>query len=100
MIINIKNTQLMSIYVRRKKLKECDMSGTCGGDAGMSATTLSSFTIPGAGMGNVVPPAEGRLGSGDNFDALSKTPAVKSGILSGTTSKSNRYTVRKKKVKK
>lgn len=90
----------MSVYVRRKKLKECDMSGICGGDAGMTAATVSPFTIPGAGMGNVVPPAEGRTGSGDNFGALSKFPTAKSGISVGSVPKRNRYAVRKKKSKK
>lgn len=88
----------MSTYVRRKKLKECDMSGTCGGDAGMSAIGVSDFSSDTAiGMGNVIPPSEGRIGSGDNFNALTKGIATKSGFPSV---KGSRYTIRKKKSKK
>lgn len=62
----------MSTYLRRKKLRECDMSGCCGGDAGMSlpSAPFTSATMNVTGMGNIVPPSENTIGSGDNFNYI------------------------------
>ena len=89
----------MSVLVRKiKKLKECDMSGTCGGDAGMvtpsMSTPFSSAATNIGGMGNPVPPTENSYGSGDNFGGSVHTIATQTPPIL-----KSRFKVRKKKKK-
>lgn len=83
----------MATFLRRKKLKECDMSGSCGGDAGMSLSTMSLPYAPmnATGMGAVIPPSDGTIGSGDKFSTVIGGMSVKTGP---------RYKIRKGKKKK
>ena len=87
----------MSILVRKKKkaLKECDMSGTCGGDGGMTVPSapFSNAATNINGMGNPVPPTENSLGSGDNFGG----PVGKVSTQAGVPKIKPRYKLRKKK---
>lgn len=87
----------MSVFLRkRKEIKECDMSGTCGGDGGMTAPSGLVFGNAATnigGMGNSVPPTENSLGSGDNFGGvIGKVSTQKT-----SPNMKSRYKVRKKK---
>ena len=86
----------MSVLVRKKKiLKECDMSGTCGGDGGMTVPSapFSNAATNIGGMGNPIPPQENSYGSGDNFGGS----VAKVSTQAAAPKMKPRFKVRKKK---